>query len=440
MFADAPPVHYTRAGDRQIAYQVVGDGPVDLVFLTSWFSNIELMWESPTVARFLQRLATFSRLVLLDRRGTGLSDAAPAHELTLENRVADVEAVLDAVGTDQPALLGAIHGGTAVAALAAARPDLVNALVLYNSSACVLRRDGYEIGHPEDRLHRALATTLADWGHSDLAGAPMSEAMRSWWHRYQRMSLGPTDAMDALVEITRADVRDRLPAIQAPTLVIHRVENRVMPIEHARYLAEHIPDARLLELPGSDPGWWFGPQEAVLDEIQEFLIGSREDLAPARSLATVMFTDLVESTAHAAAVGDARWRDELESHDAAVRHQLGRHDGRLIKTTGDGAVATFDRPSTALHCGLAIVAASAAMGLHARVGIHTGEIEWRGDDLTGMGVVIAARVAAAAGPDEVLVTATVRDVVVGSPHQFAPAGTHVLKGVPREWQLWRVLS
>jgi class 3 adenylate cyclase len=429
---------YAPVGDIFIAYQVVGDGPFDLVFAPTFFSNIEVLWESPMVARFLRRLASFSRLILFDRRGSGLSDACPIADLTLENRAADIVAVLDAIGSDRAALFGSFLAGSVVTYLAATKPERVSALVLLNCSARIASArawmaEAHSGGQTDPQKYAEM------WGRSNFGlEQGISDRHADWWQRYQRMSIGPRTSVLSSRVYSTDDVRELLPSVRAPTLVLHRVDGPAVPESQGRYLASHIEGARFLEVPAGDSMWFLDADNPVLDEVQEFLIGSRAEIEPDRAIATVMFTDLVDSTRLAASAGDARWRDDLETHDRALVALIERHGGRLIKTTGDGVLATFDRPSTAIRCGRALTAEAERLGFGMRIGLHTGEIEERGDDITGLAVVIAARTMAFATANEIMVTSTVRDLVVGSSVSFEDAGIRELKGVPGEWPTFRV--
>ena len=428
---------YARSGSRHIAYQVVGEGPFDLLLVSSWFSNIEVLWESPMVARFLERLASFSRLVLFDRRGSGLSDSCPPSELRLDDRAADAIAVLDAVDSERATVLGTFLGGALAIHLAAHHPDRVSALTLYNATAAF---------DPDDEVrHARVATAAADftpsWGRSSFGlSNAISEHHAEWWQRYQRMSLGPGDAAASMSVIAGDDVRPLLSRIRVPTLVAANTRGPFVAPASGRYLAEHIDGARFLEFASNDPGWLFHPDDPVLDEVQEFLIGSRAELQPDRQLATVLFTDLIGSTPFAASAGDTGWRDAIQTHDQMLVSVVERHGGTVIKTTGDGALVTFDRPSTAIRCARALATEADRLGFAMRLGIHAGEIDHVGKDVAGLAVVIAERTMQLASANQVVVTNTVRDLLIGSSVSFEDEGTHSLKGVPGEWHIWRVAS
>ena len=423
-----PETRYTRSGEVSIAYQVAGDGPLDLMFLPGWISQIEQLWEAPGNRRFLERLMSFGRLIMFDSRGTGLSD----HGLTsysLDQDVADALAVLDAAGSERSAVMTYAGGGLVGARLAAEQPQRIGALIMYASFARTTWAPDYDWAMTaEDRM--GLTTEeFSRWGEPDIeltarlapsmGGDP---ALRDWLARTQRLTASPSEARTIVGAIADADVRDSLDQIRVPTLVMHRPGELVWDVRHSRYLAEHIPGARYVELEGADSLPFIGDSEAIVDEIEEFLTGGRRGGDVARDLLTVMFTDIVDATARAAALGDGHWRDLLSQHDAAVRTQLSRFGGREVKTVGDGFLATFDgAPSEALRCALAITDAIRVLGLEVRVGMHTGECELIGDDVGGMAVHLASRVAALAEPGEVLVSGTVFGTVVGG-RSSSPTG------------------
>lgn len=432
---------YARSGDMHVAYQVLGEGP-DLVFVPGWISHVEACWDLPPLARFLERLASFARLILIDKRGTGLSDPLPSGGVpTLEDRMDDIRAVMDAVGSQRATLLGISEGGPLNMLFAATCPERTEALILLGSFARVAKAPDHPEGFEPEQLCRFVERTRAEWGTgtglAELAPSLADDpAFRDGWARYQRMAASPGVAASLLALNVAIDVRDVLPAIRVPTLVLHRTGDRFVPLALGRQLAERIPGARLVELPGADHLYFAGEMDAVLDEIEEFLTGARSVADDTRVLATVLFTDIVGSTEHATRLGDARWRDLLEQHDAFTRRQLARFRGRAVKTTGDGVVAVFDGPARALRCAGALAAGVRNLGLEIRAGIHSGECEMRGDDVAGVAVHIAARVGQLAQPGEVLCTGTVRDLVAGSGLEFAPRGSRVLRGVPGEWALF----
>jgi pimeloyl-ACP methyl ester carboxylesterase len=438
-----PETHYAKSGDVYIAYQVVGDGPIDVVFVPGFISHLELGWEEPGIEHTYRRLAAFSRLILFDKRGTGLSDRRVGLP-TLEERMDDVRAVMDAVGSELASLFGISEGGGMSLLFAATYPDRTSALVLWGSWPRVLWAPDYPWGITPEQLETLGSYMESRWGTGAGWSAWMpslghDERTRQWWARIQRSAATPADAVALITTYGHIDARHVLPSISVPTLILHRTGDKMVPVEHGRYLTEHIPGARLLELPGADhiP---MRDQDAALDEIEEFLTGVRPRPEPDRMLATVMFTDIVDSTRRAAELGDRKWRDLLERHDEIVRRELDRHRGREVKTTGDGFLATFDGPARAVRCVGAIRSPLRADDVEIRAGIHTGEIEVMGEDVGGIAVHIAARVAAMAAGGETLVSSTVKDLVVGSGIEFEDRGAHELKGVPGEWRIFLVTS
>jgi class 3 adenylate cyclase len=433
---------YAECGGLSIAYQVRGEGPLDLVLVPGFVSHVELIWEDPTIAHFLRRLTSFARLIVFDKRGQGLSDR-PGRPATLEESMDDLGAVLDAAGSERAAVFGISEGGPMSALFAASYPERVGALVLYGTWARMLKAPNHPQGIEPERLDRLRDIFRDEWGGPAAAGiwapsAAEDPAFRRWWARLLRQGTSPTGALDLIDLYREIDVRAVLPTISAPTLVLHRGGDRVVKERQGRYLAEQIPGARYVALEGADHLVWIGDQDAILDEIEEFLVGSRRAREPDRALATVLFTDIVDSTATAARLGDRAWRDLVERHDATVRHQLHVHRGREVKTMGDGFLATFDGPARAIRCASSIRAGLRPLDLHVRAGIHTGEVELIGDDVAGMAVNIGARIGALADPDEVYVSSTVKELVVGSGLEFADRGAHTLKGAPGEWHLFAV--
>lgn len=441
-----PATHYARSGDVNIAYQVTGDGPVDLVYVPGWISNIEVMWEDPGLARILRRLASFSRLITFDKRGTGLSDPVELDALpTLEVRMDDVRAVMDAVGSERATLFGHSEGGNMCILFAATYPERTDGLILTGSYAKRLRSDDYPWAPTPEEREAAIEETERNWGSVFRTAryAPSREgdaAFENWMSRYCRLSASPKAAAALLRMNSQIDVTSILEVIRVPTLLLYRVDDADVTIEEGRYIASRIPGSRLVELPGADHFFWAGDPEPLLGEIEEFVTGHRGADLRDRVLATVLFTDIVSSTEHAASQGDRTWADLLERHNAAVRQELHRWRGREVNTTGDGFVATFDGPARAIRCAGAISAAVRPLGIEVRCGLHTGEVEIMGDDVTGLAVSIAARIAAAAGPGEVLTSRTVRDLVAGSGIVFSPHGTHDLKGVADRWELFSVVA
>jgi class 3 adenylate cyclase len=439
--APQPKTGYARNGDLRIAYQVVGDGPFDLVVTPGYVSHLDLWWMFPETTAFLRRLASFSRLILYDKRGTGLSDPAPGLP-ALEERMEDVHAVMDAAGSERAALLGISEGGPMSILFAATYPERTIALALFGTFARYSSEDDY-LPDVADRTTAAIAQLEEiheHWGEGrilelfapSVAGDPL---VRRGIGLFERLAASPGMAQAVVDAASRIDVRHVLPAVRVPTLVVHREQDKAVPLALGRYVAEHIPAARLAVFPGDDHLPWLGDSDRLLEEIEEFLTGTRHVAQSERALATVLFTDIVGSTERAAALGDQRWRALLERHDELVRREVSAHGGREVKSLGDGFLLTFDGPARAIRCALAIVAAVRELGVEIRAGVHTGECEVRGDDLGGMAVHIGARVAAKAGPGEVLVSSAVRDLVIGSGIGFADRGVHELKGVPGDWRL-----
>jgi class 3 adenylate cyclase len=443
---DVPETRYAHSEHGDIAFQVIGDERINVVFVGDWWNHVEWQWEEPHHARFLTRLASFSRLILFDKRGTGLSDPVRLDELpSLERWMDDVTAVIDAAGADQVAVVAHGAGGPMATLFAATYPERVSGLVLISTFATLGRHDDYPAGLPPQIADITLEWLTGGWGTGatlDALGpsAAGDTALREWLGRFQRLSASPGVAAAMMRWILRLDVRDVLGAVRVPTLVVQRKDDEFVRREHGRYLAEHVRSARLVELPGRDYLYFVGDSEALLDEIQEFLTGVREAPDPDRVLATVMFTDIVASTERAAALGDRAWRDLVERHHAAVRHQLNRFRGREVDTAGDGFFATFDGPARAIRCSEAIHDAVRDLGIEVRIGLHTGECELFDDKVSGMAVNIGARVGSRAGSGEILVSRTVVDLVAGAGIEFADRGMHVLKGVPGEWQLFAVAT
>lgn len=437
-----PRTQYARSGRVNIAYQVVGNGPLDLVYVPGWVSNVELNWEEPEYARFLGRLAAFSRLITFDKRGTGLSDRVSDDALpTLEQRMDDLRAVLDAVRSDRAAIFGVSEGGGLSMLYAATCPERTTALITFGSFAKRIWSRDYPWAPTPEARAREYEHVEREWGNMmDLAHyIPSKIHDRDYALRlatYMRRSASPSAAVTLLRMNTQIDIERVLPAIHVPTLVMHRQDDLDVKVEEARWLAARIADARIVEFPGADHLPWVGDQDSVLDEVQEFLTGIRPRRSTDRVLATVLFTDIVDSTARIAKVGDGSWRELLAKHDAMVRRELGAFRGQEVNTTGDGFLATFDGPARGVRCALSIVRAARDLGLEIRAGVHTGEVELDGNAVTGIGVHIAARVAALAQGGEVLVSRTVRDLVSGSGLAFEDRGRHTLKGIPEDWQLY----
>jgi class 3 adenylate cyclase len=429
-----------------IAYQVVGDGPFDLVYVPGFVSNIELMWEEPGLARFLERLASFSRLILFDKRGTGLSDPVPNDGLpTLEERMDDVRAVMDAVGSKRAALLGHSEGGNMCVLFSATHPERTTALLLVGSYAKRIRSVDYPWAPTVEERAREIEETEATWGSPEAfrALAPSKENdpdFQRWIGRYLRQSASPKAAAALLRMNTQIDVRNVLPTIGVPTLLLYRTHDADVHVDEGRYVAERIPGSTFVELPGADHLMWTGDADALLDEVEGFLTGVRRGPDPDRVLVTVLFTDVVGSTETATRVGDRAWRSLLERHHQVVRRALARWRGREIDTAGDGFLATFDGPARAIRCAVAATEGIRDLGLQIRAGLHTGEVEIAGGDVRGIAVHIGSRVAGLAAPGEVLVSRTVADLVAGSGIVFAERGEHELKGVSGTWLVYAVES
>jgi class 3 adenylate cyclase len=441
---ERPETHYVAVGDADVAYQVLGDGPVDLLYCHGIGSHVEQVWDFPPMAEFFSGLASFSRLIMFDRRGTGASDALPSGATsTWEDWAEDIGAVLGAAGSTEAAIFARSDGGPMAVFYAASHPERVTGLILYNTTARYLAAVGYQIGYSNDAICSMLDAMRTSWGSPDyVAGSNPSIAADARYledvARLQRSSVTPRSAAAQYAYLLeRIDVRGLLPLVQAPTLVISWRENPILSGEHGRYLADHIDGARFLDLP--DIGIYPSATSPVLlDEIGEFLTGQRLPVGVERVLTTVLFTDIVDSTRQAAALGDHRWRTLLASHHEAVRSLLRQFRGVEIDTAGDGFFATFDGPARAIRCTQAIIEAVETLGLRLRAGLHTGEVELHDGQVSGLAVHIGARVSAAAGAGQILVTRTVTELVVGSGITFEDRGEHELKGVPGMWQLFSV--
>jgi pimeloyl-ACP methyl ester carboxylesterase len=439
-----PETRYAKSGDLNIAYQVVGEGSFDLIYVPGWISNVDLMWDEPAHAHVLERFAGFSRLILFDKRGTGLSDPVPPDRLpTLEERMDDVRAVLDAVDSERAAVFGFSEGGLMSVLFAATYPERTTALVLYGVFAKRIWSPDYPWApKPEDRA-REIEELERNWAERmdlDKLAPSEDDAFKDRMATYFRRSASPGAAAALMHMNTQIDVRDVLPTIQAPTLVLHRRDDLDASVEEGRWIAGRIPRAKFVELSGDAHTLWAGNTDEIVDEIEEFLTGARRGPEPDRVLATVLFTDVVGSTEKANELGDRRWRELLDRHHAIVRQQLVRYDGREVDTAGDGFLATFDGPARAIRCASAIQRAVPVIGLEVRAGVHTGECEVHGDKVAGVAVHTGARVLGHAGPGEVLVSSTVKDLVAGSGIEFDDRGTHELKGVPGEWRLYSVVA
>ncbi len=435
-----PETRYAKSGDVHIAYQVVGEGPLDTIFVPGFVSNVELAWESPGGARLFSRLAAFSRLIRFDKRGTGLSDrhVGVAH---LEERMDDVRAVMDAAGSERAALFGMSEGGAMSMLFAATYPERTRALAFYGTYA----------RHPTltpDSLPHHIELIERVWGSGEYLMRYMmptrtsDQNLRQAAARWERQSASPAAAIACIRMSSEADARDILPTIRVPTLVLDRTGDARITIEAGRYIADHIPGAKFVELPGADHVPWNEPDmvDRIADEIEEFLTGSHTEAEADRVLATVLFTDIVDSTKRAVELGDRQWRALLDRHDETVRQQIGRFRGHEVKSLGDGFLATFDGPARAVRCAAAIAGSVQPLGLAVRSGLHTGEIELNRDDIGGIAVHTAARVVAMAGPSEILVSSTVRDLVAGSGLRFEDRGLYALRGLPEKVRLYTVVD
>jgi pimeloyl-ACP methyl ester carboxylesterase/class 3 adenylate cyclase len=447
---EAPEVRYAKSGDVSIAYSVVGDAPIDLVFVNGWiFSALEVAWDGPA-ADFFRRLASFSRLILFDKRGTGLSDRN-AGIPDLETRMDDIRAVMDAAGSKRAAIMGVSEGGPMTLLFAATYPERTAAAIGYGCGVSFVQTEDYPWANSRERWGEVIREmsargTTREWLDERLTDEAPSlardGAVRQWWRRWTLTSASPGAVVSVWQMNMEIDARHTLPTIRVPTLVLHRVGDRVYDVAQARYIAERIPNAELVELPGEDHGWWVEP-EPIAREVERFLrniwdSGEWNLVETDRVLATVLFTDIVGSTAKAAELGDAAWRGLLEQHHAVIRRQLVRFQGTELDTAGDGFFAVFDGPARAIRCAGAITAAVRELGLEIRAGLHTGECELMNGKVGGIAVHIGARVAKQAEPGEVLVSSTVRDLVAGSGLRFRERGSAELKGVPGEWRLYAV--
>jgi class 3 adenylate cyclase len=439
-----PPVAFARRSDgRKIAYQVLGDADLDLVMVSGYATHLGLLWEEPSVAGFLHKLAAFSRLILLDRLGSGLSDRGPSGQ-SFEDDMDDVALVLDSVGSERTAFFGTHLGGRLALLFAATYPDRTKAVVAFASHPASMRDDDFPWGSSVENRAQLLAA-LQDGSYdparmlSRMAPHEVADpSFQQWWRMFNLSAITAPEVYDTVVALGSVDIRRLLGSIRVPTLLLHRAGDQWVDVQTSRYMAERIPGARLVELPGDDHLPFFGDQDAVVALTQEFLTGALPVPDPDRMLATVLFTDIVDSTRLATELGDRRWHRLLEQHNQVVRAQLARFRGREVKTTGDGFLATFDGPARAIRAAHAIRAELAEHGLQIRAGLHTGEVELVGDDIGGIAVHLGARVMAQAGAGEVLCSRTVKDLVAGAGFGFTDRGTHQLKGVPDSWQLFAV--
>ncbi|HSJ26682.1 MAG TPA: alpha/beta fold hydrolase [Acidimicrobiia bacterium] len=443
-----PETRYARTPVGHVAFQVFGEGPIDVLFLTSWLSNVDAMWDDPRTAAYFSRLGRFARVLIFDKRGTGVSDPVPLDRLPLiEEWIDDALAALDEAGIDRVSVLADGEGGPMALVLAAANPDRVSSLALVNSFARWQRADDYPIGMPEETRQRLLDRWDQNWGFTpEILGltAPSlahDPVYRAWYNRYQRLCMPPGPAQTMYRWVTSLDVRSVLPHVRTPTLVVGRVKARHHRIEYSRYLAEHLPDARLVELPGADSyPFVAGDYGQILDEVEEFFTGHRGASRPARQLATVVLTDLVRSTDHLSQVGDAAWADLIRRHDSVVRELLGQFRGEELGHTGDGLLAVFDGPTRAVTFAARAAEQLAHLGLTMRAGVHTGEVERVDGAARGLAVHLVSRVIDHAPAGGIAVTRTVRDLVLGSGIGMSDLGRHELRGVPDIWDLFEVTS
>jgi class 3 adenylate cyclase len=440
-----PETRYALSDDISIAYQVVGEGEMDLVLAFPFISHLDLVWENPRQAALVRRFASFARVILFDRRGVGLSDPA-AGAPTLEERMDDVRAVMDAAGSERAALFGMSEGATMCMLFAATYPERTSALVLWGAMARSTADDDYPWAPAKEAAVEAQEQLIAPlWGKGatiEIFSPSLSDdpRAREFQARFERQAASPGRVQQLFQMFLDTDVRGALPLIQAPTLIMHRRHDRAVNRRAARWLSEQIEGSRYVELEGEDHFPWVGDNDEALDEIEEFLTGVRPGPAPERVLATVLFTDIVDSTRLASELGDRRWRELLEQHQELVRRRLAQFEGREIKTTGDGFLAVFDGPTRAVECAQAVVDEMPSLGIEVRAGMHTGEVELIGDDVGGIAVHVAARISALADAGTVLASRTVRDLVVGSGIDFDSFGRHSMKGVADEWDVYRVVS
>jgi class 3 adenylate cyclase/pimeloyl-ACP methyl ester carboxylesterase len=442
-----PITGYATLGGRRIAYQVIGDGPTDLVLAPSWLSTFDMEWEQPMIRQFLQRLASFARVIRFDRRGSGASDPLPDDVLPVwETFAEDIECVMDAVGSESAFLYADGDAGPLGILYAATRPDRVTAMILFNTTARFLVADDYPIGFPLEFVDAISEEMTDDWGTGErMAMYVPSRAgdkdLALWMGRLMRATTTPSSVKKYMDGVITADVRDILESVDMPVLVLHPTESQLLTFDHGRFLAGHLPNSTLVELSGpGDVYPAFALADQVVGAIGEFVTGAPSPMPAERALATVLFTDIVESTARAGEIGDSRWRELLDRHDETAQRDVGRHSGELVKNTGDGILATFDGPGRGISFASTFRSDLAGLGLEIRTGIHTGEIELRDHDVGGMAVHLGARIMEAAGPGEILVSRTVKDLVIGSPIAFEDRGMHAFKGIDGEWQLYSVAT
>ena len=435
-----PETTYTRSGDVSIAYQILGDGPIDLVMAPGWIFHLEVVWEEPSFERMMRKFTPHFRVILFDKRGTGLSDRSIGAS-TLEDRMDDIRAVMDAAGSEQAVVMGWSEGGSFAAMFAATYPERTRALIAYAAPAKVHTSEDFPFGMTREVAEGFLTYIREGWGtglgsHFAVPTRAGDEAFRRWFGRYERMAISPSEAV-ALAKLNfELDVRHILPTIRVPTLVLHQRNEMFIPIDVSRDLADRIPGAKFVELSGSDHLFWFGDPDETIAEILEFVTGARPEPEIDRVLATVMFADIVGSTERAAEIGDRRWHELLDRYYTTAAGEIERFRGRQVKTLGDGVLATFDGPARAVRCAQALARQTQRLGVEVRSGVHTGEIELMGDDVGGIAVHISSRVTGHAGAGEVVCSSTVKDLVAGSGIAFDDRGTHTLKGIPGEWHLY----
>jgi len=440
---ETPETRYAMTGNVSIAYQILGEGPIDFVWVSGIMSNIEYQWAEPRLAAFLERVSTFSRLIRFDKRGTGVSDRV-GDVATLDQRMDDIRAVMEAAGSERAVLFGSVEGGPMAILFAATYPDRTAGLVLWGSYAKAVWAPDYPWGLRFEEQLALIDDAARRWGtrryveEAAARVAPGDEDFRRWWGTYTRLGASPSAAAALMRMNMQIDVRDVLPTIGVPTLIMHRSGDQVTDVRNSQYLASNIPGARYVELEGAEEPPHLGDSEAALREIEQFVAEAGERVEPDRKLATVVFTDIVESTRLAAELGDSFWRERIEAHNAVVRGLLARFRGKEVDTAGDGFLATFDGPARAVECACEAVNAVRELGLTIRAGLHTGECAVADGKVSGLAVHIGARVLAQAGPGEVLVSQTVKDLVVGSALEFEDRGGRELKGVPGEWRLYAV--
>ena len=439
-----PKTHYAKCGDLNIAYQVFGDGPFDLLFAQGWLTNVEYAWESPDYARFLTKLGRMARVIFFDKRGTGMSDR-DVGVATLEQRSEDINAVLDAVGSEKAVLFGVSEGGAMCSVFAATYPERVSHLILNGSRPKYVWTEDYPYGVKPEEVEPQIASFLENWGEPFALkdGAPSvadDPAVADWFASYLRFSASPRAAEQITRMNYQIDYRDILPIIQAPALVIHREHDLWCPIENARFIADNIPNAELRVIPGNDHIVWYGDQDRLIAEIKEFVVGETSGASVDRALKTILFLDIVGSTDHLSTMGDERWKSILEQLDLNVGRRVSAFGGRRIKHTGDGYLLSFSGPTRAIEFAKTIGEDIDRLGLQCQIGIHTGECEMRGEDLSGLAVHIAARIMSEAAPQAIAASQTVKDLVVGSGLEFTSLGSRELKGVPGEWPLYQVAN